>query len=262
MASVGEILRRARLLQGLDLATVSLRLRINLKYLEAIEADDRSGLPSGFFYKSFVDQYARLLSLDTREIDAEIDRVLSAEAPLPLPGQESQVSKNVPPVKLTPRFRGTRALASFAALIGVLVGCSAIYAWWHKARASSPASVASTPPAFPASTATTQPAASPAQGVQATPGYKVMLDLLAREETWLSVYSDGKRVFSGILAPNQSKTIEGKEFAKMKVGNAAGLEVRLNGRLISPLGGRGQVLTVLFTPDNFQIVPQSPKEGD
>lgn len=84
---------------------------------------------------------------------------------------------------------------------------------------------------------------------------------MAHEETWLSVSSDGQPVFSGILAANQSKTVEGKEYAKMRVGNAAGLEVRLNGKLLGPLGHRGQVLIVVFTPDNFEI--RSPaKESD
>ena len=90
---------------------------------------------------------------------------------------------------------------------------------------------------------------------------KVLLDLLAHEETWLSISSDGKPVFSGILAANQSKMVEGKEYAKMRVGNAAGLEVRLNGKLLGPFGHRGQVLVVVFTPDNFQIMSPA-KESD
>jgi hypothetical protein len=90
---------------------------------------------------------------------------------------------------------------------------------------------------------------------------KVLLDLLARESTWLSVSSDGKPVFSGTLHVNETKTVSGKQFAKLRVGNAAGIEVRLNGRLLGPLGARGQVLTVLFTPDNFQIFAP-PKESD
>ncbi|HEX5227156.1 MAG TPA: DUF4115 domain-containing protein, partial [Bryobacteraceae bacterium] len=83
----------------------------------------------------------------------------------------------------------------------------------------------------------------------------------AHEATWLSVSSDGKPVFSGTLQANESKSVSGREFAKLRVGNAAGIEVRLNGKLLGPLGARGQVLTVLFTPDNFEIV-QTPKESD
>jgi hypothetical protein len=104
-------------------------------------------------------------------------------------------------------------------------------------------------------------ASEPPASEPAPPGYKVMLDLLAHEATWVSVSSDGKPVFSGILQPNQSKTVGGKETAKMRVGNAAGIEVRLNGKLLGPLGARGQVLIVLFTPDNFQIF-SPPKESD
>src|SRR5271170_5818125 len=112
MFSVGETLKRARLAQSLDLGTLAAQTKINIKYLEAIEADDRRSLPSGFFYKSFVDQYAKSLSLDTREIDAEVDRVLSADAPLPLPGFESVVARNVPPLSFTYRFHTRRSYTS------------------------------------------------------------------------------------------------------------------------------------------------------
>jgi cytoskeleton protein RodZ len=275
MASVGKVLQGARLEQRLDLPAVSARTKISVRYLEAIESDDRRSLPSGFFYKSFVDQYARFLGLDTPGINAEVDRLLSTDAPLPLPGYESHVSRKVPPITPAPRFAGGRSVASLAALLMVVVGCSGIYAWWHQSKfagfrralekvsasaSPSPAvvSVASTPqPAPPQETASRQETSSPA-----AEGYKVLLNLIAREETWLSISSEGKRLFSGVLAANQSKTVEGKESATMKVGNAAGLEVRLNGKLLGPLGARGQVLVVVFTPDRFQIVPPPPREGD
>jgi len=255
MLSVGEKLQRARLERGLDLASVASLTKINAKYLQAIEADDRASLPSAFFYKSFVHQYALLLSLDTHELDAEIDPVLNAEAPPTLPGQETREARSLPPLKAGGyRFYRQNQYASYAALIIVLLGCSGIYSWWHKAQTSAPVQQAKVQRAQPA-------AVQPPPQVP-IPSYKVLLELLAREETWLSVSSDGRTVFSGILGRNQSKSVEGRESAKLKVGNAAGLEVRLNGKLISPLGARGQVLVVVFHPDNFQIVPQAPREGD
>jgi cytoskeletal protein RodZ len=313
MLSVGETLRRARLEQGLDLCTVAARTRISARYLEAIESDDRKILPSGFFYKSFVDQYAKSLSLDTQEIDAEIDRVLRADEPLPLPGFESVVARNVPPVTFAHRFHTRPSFAPVATLALVLAACSGVYAWWHEARwsmsfhgmiasvrglakpslakpgvvphqsdvasakmegpaaqprapqPSAPQQSLAEPVAVPVSLASeTKPAVAEESAI-APPGavsdYKVMLDLMAHEATWLSVSSDGKPVFSGILQANQTKSVGGKQFAKMRVGNAAGLEVRLNGKLLGPLGARGQVLIVLFTPDNFQIFAP-PKESD
>jgi transcriptional regulator with XRE-family HTH domain len=294
MPSLGETLRRARQAQGLDLCTVAAQTKISAKYLEAIESDNRKILPSGFFYRSFVEQYAKSLSLDTQEIDAEVDRVLSADEPLPLPGFESVVARNVPPITSAYRFHTKRSYASAVALVLVLVGCSGVYALWRSGRSpvgwnemvghvralvkTAPAQSARVQPKrVVARTPVQRPAVRPMAQTNAVPEvnavsvslpsdanqseYKVMLDLLAHESTWLSVSSDGKPVFSGTLHPNETKSVGGKEFAKLRVGNAAGLEVRLNGKLLGPLGARGQVLIVLFTPDNFQIF-SPPKESD
>ena len=267
MFSVGRTLQRARLEQELDIATVEARTKIKAKYLEAIEADDRTSLPSSFFYKHFVQQYARSLSLETKEIDAEIDRLLSADAPLPLPGQDNRTRNEVAPV-LPARFHRTRTYASLAALIAILAACSGIYGWWHNGRSISFEKMTTVAASGNPTELIAQPVFTPrppADVVTAPPhpatGSKVLLDLTAREETWLSVSSDGKPVFSGVLAANQSKTVEGKESAKVRVGNAAGIEVRFNGKLLGPLGRRGQVLVVVFTAGNFQVISPS-KESD
>jgi len=280
MFSVGETLKRARLAQSLDLGTLAAQTKINVKYLEAIEADDRKSLPSGFFYKSFVEQYARFLLLDTQEINAEVDRLLSADAPLPLPGHESVVARNVPPMRYGPRLHSLRTYASAAALVLVVVACSGVYTLWRNrgtidvramienvralgktrvAQASSAKKPMDRPAVTLATVARLEGERAPFE--PAPPDYKVMLDLVAHEATWVSVSSDGKPVFSGILQPNQSKSVGGKQSAKMRVGNAAGIEVRLNGKLLGPLGARGQVLVVLFTPDKFQVV-SPPRESD
>jgi len=283
MKSVGEVIKHARQDQGLDVTSVAALTKINSKYLQAIEADDRESLPSGFFYRSFVHQYATALGLDTREIDSEVERVLSADAPLPLPGQENEKANSLDPVSVARRFQAPRAITSFAALVLVMAACSGVYAWWHKSQTAGmiaeqgnpipaapatphtllPAASASTPQPSTSQPSTQQPSTSaPQQALESVPGFKVLLDLIAREETWLSVYSDGKKVFSGTLAPNETKSVEGRESAKVTVGNAAGLEVHLNGKVLEPLGNRGQVLTVLFTPDKFQIFQPQPKPAD
>jgi hypothetical protein len=236
--------------------------------------------------------------LDTQEIAAEIDRVLIADGPLPLPGFESVVARNVPPVTFAHSFHTKRSYLPVTSLVLVVAGCSGVYAWWKGAGSSvnlrgmienvraftkskpeieQPKSEIEQPRATVPKVTAVQPAATPASSASnatpvrqretavsspaATSGYKVLVDLMAHEATWLSVSSDGKPVFSGILQANQTKSVGGKQFAKLRVGNAAGLEVRLNGKLLGPLGARGQVLTVLFTPDNFQIF-SPPKESD
>ena len=253
MFAVSEVLQRARLDQGIDLATVAARTRIKTKYLQAIEANDPESLPGGFFYKSFAHQYATFLGVDTKAIDTEIDRLLGADAPPPLPRAAEQSAE-----KLT--SRSARKYFQYAAFVLILVICSGVDDWWHESRAVATERSASRA-AGPVLQVAPGPAAPAPSAAAAPAGSKVELALTATEETWLSVSSDGTPIFSGLLEANQTKTIEGKDFAKLRVGNAAGLEVRLNGKPLGPLGAHGQVRDLMFTPDKFQFV-SPPKESE
>ena len=251
MQTISELLRRTRLDLGIALATIAAETRIDAKYLRAIEADDRKSFPGGFFYKSFVHQYAMYLGLDTKAIDAEVDRVLIAEAPMPLPGIARESAE-----KLSFQSRPVMKYLSLAAFVLVLAASIGVDAWWHKSPATGPVSATSVPqaPVGPTAPAAVAPVARQEEP-QAPASSKVELALKATEETWLSVSSDGTTVFSGVLEANQTKTIEGKETANLRVGNAAGLDVRLNGTPLGSLGAHGQVRDLAFTPDKFHFVP-------
>ncbi|MGI8745173.1 MAG: helix-turn-helix domain-containing protein [Bryobacteraceae bacterium] len=139
MSSVGEKLRSARVQQGLDIGDLAAHTKISARFLEAIESDRRDQLPGGFFFKHWAVQYAHALSVDQAEIQDGIDRVLNAEAPLPLPGQVQATSKHLPLANRDSVQRdGTARMAlSFALLVMVVLGCSGFYAWWHKQQQSS-----------------------------------------------------------------------------------------------------------------------------
>jgi hypothetical protein len=66
------------------------------------------------------------------------------------------------------------------------------------------------------------------------------------------VVADGKIVYSGVLQPSESRSIDGK-FAKLITGNAGGLSVEFNGKSIGAVGDRGQVREVTFSPDRFEF---------
>ena len=84
---------------------------------------------------------------------------------------------------------------------------------------------------------------------------QVVLNLSAKEETWLSLVSDGKETFSGVLEPGQTKTLKGVEVALLRLANASGLDVLWNGKSVGPIGPHGQMRVVVFKPDNFEILP-------
>jgi len=90
---------------------------------------------------------------------------------------------------------------------------------------------------------------------EADPNAPVRVELTAQQPTWISVRTDGKYLFSGTLDANQSRTVGANQTVWLRVGNAAGVEIRLNGNPIGPLGGTGRVRTLQFTSGGFQILP-------
>lgn len=265
MTSVGEILRRERQAQGREMQEIAEDLCITQRYLQALEEDDIKSLPGTFFYKSFVKQYAALLNLDEKKFQAGVDALTASEEPLPLPGANPKYCpvREVDPIVADSNrryFADRRVGVAVATLAVVLLGCSGFYTWWNKKSWSSAPNTAN------ASTIPVVPVKSnkaPAVNVTTETGpdgvNHVVLNLSATETTWLSITSEGKNIFSGVLAPSETKTLRASDMAKMKVGNAGGIDVLWNGKPIGPIGQRGQVRVVLFTPESFQILPPPEK---
>jgi cytoskeleton protein RodZ len=88
----------------------------------------------------------------------------------------------------------------------------------------------------------------------------VQLRIQATERTWVSVSAGGRNLFTGVLDVAEQKEIDGLANAKLVTGNAAGLDVRWNGKPLGPLGNRGQVRTIIFTPDKYEFVVPMPKK--
>ena len=86
------------------------------------------------------------------------------------------------------------------------------------------------------------------------------VQVVASEETWVSIAVNGRSVFSGILKQNEARTLPGVERAKMVIGNAGGVDVITDGKSIGPIGPRGQVRFVLLSPDGPRILTK--KEVD
>jgi cytoskeleton protein RodZ len=286
MTSVGSILKAERERQGREVAGIAEELCIMQRYLRAIEQDDLKSLPGTFFYKSFVKQYAAILSVDEMALQAGVDRLTAESEPPAQPGGYPLYAMPDPDLRNThlPSGKAVRDLdpivqdgnrryfpnrrigVSLAVLGGVLLACSGFYGWYNKPQApqtsAAPISV-QTSALTEVKDVSSTPATGPSLDVTTTTGpdgvNHVVLNLSATETTWLSITSEGKQIFSGVLERSQTKTLTAAEVARMKVGNAGGIEVRWNGKPIGPIGPRGQVRTVLFTPENFQIlVPTAP----
>jgi hypothetical protein len=118
----------------------------------------------------------------------------------------------------------------------------------------------------PATTAQTEPATMPvgAHGsvapasvtpAAAIPIGPVRLELTADEPVWVLARTNGKYLFSGTIDTDQTRIIDASGPVLLRLGNAGGVRVNLNGKSLGAVGPKGQVRTVQFTSGGFQIVP-------
>jgi len=196
------------------------------------------------------------------------------------------------------RFRWSSSLSAAALVVAVMLVCSGLYAWWQHTRRVAPAHesppVAAVPPA--PSPAAMQPPPSPADGSStaltatqppsgtpvpapsterpappaappvpaSNPNAAVRVELTADEPVWLLARNDGKYFFSGTLGARESRTFEAASTVLLRLGNAGGVTITLNGKPVGPVGPKGQVRTVQFTSGGFEIVavPKSAEPLD
>ncbi len=268
MQSVGNFIQASRLQAGLSLEEISARTRISIRNLQAIEEDDVSVMPSAFFYKSFVHQFAKALDIESTTLSPLIESVL-ARIPEPLiPGQNERIAKGAV-IRSSSRPRNYKWLFSLGSLALVMVGCSGVYAFWENGKgdlsrifAKRDANISR---GSRSGQADHQNPPRPAASVSApsaqylADGYRI--DLSALEPTWLSVMADGKQEFSGTLEREQKKSFEGHERGRIRTGNAGGISFVFNGKQIGVVGPRGQVRDVVFTRDNYEILEPSENVG-
>lgn len=278
MSGVGERLRQARLAKGITLSEIAAETRISSRYLEALEREDYEELPGAIFSRNFARQYARYVGLDTRELE----KALEVSLPKPPEVPVEQLVQSNPAIRVAPLTENLnfdastwrRARWSGLALVAVLGAGSAAYMGWQElpgifdeARRAAreqqetasrgdamQAAGSSGSPGSMAPVSTGDSAGGPANTTISISANGMAVELVASESTWLSVSANGKKVWSGILNPNETRTIEGVENAKLIVGNAGGIQIRTNGKSIGEIGPRGQVRVVILSPEGSQIL--------
>ena len=242
MPSAGELLRYEREKRNRTLCEIASETCISSRYLKAIEADDPKVLPGDFFHRSFIRQYADCLKLDCATTKAILDAVEPAPEidllpAFSIPQQIAEAEQQSKPLAHVP----TRVAATL--LFVVLAGCSGLSALWNRAQE------AADPALQVVQAATDAPTADAG---------KIAVALAATEKTWVSVSSEGKTVYAGMLDAAQTKNFALAQSAKVLTRNAAAVDVRMNGRSLGPLGPRGEMRIVLFSQDRIEIV--SPRK--
>lgn len=102
MKTVGGILQEARMGKKLTLEEAELATKIRLKFLQAIERDDYSELPSLSYAKGFVKNYSEYLGLDSHMVLAFFRRQTTEVSKSSLLPKQNAASLNKSWLQLTP----------------------------------------------------------------------------------------------------------------------------------------------------------------
>ncbi|HUN28852.1 MAG TPA: RodZ domain-containing protein [Alphaproteobacteria bacterium] len=274
MPALGERFRAAREARGLTLSDVAEHIRIRSVYLAAIEDENWSAIGAPVYIRGFLRTYARFLGLEPEEVVAEFNSQASAPPPpVPsAPGAPPRTSyladEERPPRALSPLIW----IASLVAvvLIAILVYNEATLRSRQTASAlpsNSPAVVASadsgavadgTPSAAPSPSGTTAPSETPGASASSTgsapasasptplaPGM-ANLEVRLSAPSWLRVTVDGNVSMEGTFPAGTVRQFHGKT-ARLRIGNAGGVEVIIDGKSVGKLGGSGDVVERIFT---------------
>jgi cytoskeletal protein RodZ len=282
--SLGGYLRSLREGKGSSLEDMARSTRVGIRHLEALEDERLTDLPSPVFVRGFIRAYCGFLRESPDEALARYEALAGeratahAASALPAPRTNRTNSSVVVGLALlvilgvallavnltVKRTRGTsvaapniepQAVAKKASDPPAVVPAPAAPAAAPAptpapapAAPTAPRAVATPPAPAPPAAATTPPAtAGSASGTH-------RLLIRAVEATWIRVQPDEGRATEETLPAGASREWSAERRFVVTIGNAGGVEVTLNGKVLPPLGAKGAVIQRLE-------LPQAPASG-
>jgi len=257
---VGQRLADARESRGLALADVAAQLKLSLRQVEALEAEDFAQLPGEIFVRGFIRNYARLVDLDPGEFLPQVEVHVAEQVTAPSTNLRFRTSP-VRRMLVIPIVGGILFFVLVALLYGWLKGGDGAVAPQGQPSAA-PASVAPAPdqPALPEA----DPAETPAQAggdpaaqapeatapvvpglpasppparppepvkVPAEPARPAGASLLFQpgEDSWVQVVDARGQRYARLLQAGSSETFEGVPPFRLVVGNAGAMRLSYKG---------------------------------
>jgi transcriptional regulator with XRE-family HTH domain len=249
MPALGERFRAARESRGLSLADVSEQIRIRSVYLAAIEEERWNAIGAPVYIRGFLRTYARFLGLDPEEVVTDFNGERQQEAPSEIPPEGSPEAM---PRLDRPAIRGSLLIWA-AALVAVLLVAFVVYNELTMHREGTPSIVAATTAPSPLPSSTASPPASAGSPLPGRPGAAGRpaaggnsLGVVLSAPSWLRVTVDGSVSMEGTFPAGTTKTFHGRK-ALVRIGNAGGVEIYVDGKDVGKLGESGDVAERAFT---------------
>lgn len=255
--STGQRLRKLRLEKGISLEEVHKKTKIHSGILKAIEEDSLVNF-SPVYIKGFIKIYCKFLGVDSRDYVSD-----NKDTPRVIQPEEKKEEKpasflSAKPQKLIP-FEvnwGKAKKISLVILAFIMVWIILFNLGKVFSRKRKIAPKIRKPPvsaALKSETKSEDKAEKVKADTQALGVSNVLrLGIRARDDCWVQLKIDGHVVFQNILKRGRSESWQAKEKIELSLGNAGGVDLEVNGKLIPSLGKKGQSLkNILITKEGL-----------
>jgi cytoskeleton protein RodZ len=275
--TLGKYLKQQRESKKISLKEVSKNTRVREYILKAIEENQTDLLPAATYVKGFLLAYAKYLRLDPNDVLLRYERGLKGEPAAPpsrQPERSKQKTSATPPSK--PKQKILWNTKQTWVVVGVIVASLVIFFFFSPYSSNPPVEplpeksvqgklgVAPVPPAPTASGLSEEkPAVEekkspvPSPPVAATTSVQekkpFSVALKAAEETWVSLQVDDQPEKEMTFKPRDGISVQAANRLRMKIGNAGGVDLALNGKPLGKFGKSGEVITVVFTPKGVEV---------
>jgi cytoskeletal protein RodZ len=263
MDGIGEILRQARERKGAALDQIEEATKIKKRYLLALEHEEWDRMPGRVYAKGFLRSYARYLGLDEKILAdmfelsmRDTGRESAREAAkAPASPAASQKSASFPKgegagrrrevdLKNKPKLRTVLILCLLSALI--LYFAQWAYKTWYLAGREEndpgPSGIITLPPTEVGPTwPTAEPETEPVIPLSFT------LELVATEDCWLRLRDQEQQIYEGTLRTGETIAFPELQKIELRLGNAGGVVIILNGLELPSQGQSGQIITKLYS---------------
>ena len=247
--SLGSLIAKARKDAGLSLEDLAAKTNIRISVLSEIEKDNFEHCGGETYARGHVRNIASILKADQKEFirlyeeeqggeTRSIKDLLIENSVMRLPAEARKVSwKVLVMISVVSLFA-----VGIAQVVISNVNTNDVVSAAPSASASSTAD----------ETATESPSAEPsAQNTFSSgTGVEVVINA-ARAKSWLFVSdASGRTLFSGQIPRGAVKVFSSDSQLNLKVGNAGGVDLKVNGKKVEAIGVDGEVVSVSYGVDS------------
>ena len=246
--SLGSLITQARKSAGLSIEDLSASTNIRSSLLREMESDSFSNCGGETYARGHIRNIATKLGVDPLIfITAFEEEQMHADRSMKDLLVENSVMKQPEEArKVSWKVLATISVASLfvVGLAQIIISNTSTVEIPKPITSSTTSSSATPSPTATESTPTEQATVSTGTGVQ-------LIVSASRAKSWLFV-SDaaGRTLFSGQIAQGTVKTFSTDVSLNVKVGNAGGVDLTVNGKKVDSIGGDGQVVSVSYGVDS------------